>query len=205
MKLLLIAKLFLLLLLLSLPFGSTAQTTIGIEAGLNFSGNTPNRYKTFFLRYFHPGLDGGFFIEKNIKKKIAIRTSLIYSVRFFLYGKPAPFYRALHCITLPVLASFKVNAKLSFDLGIELIAIAATELPYFSTPAIHLGPKVAIAYQINPAFALRLYGVYDLIKIRQDNAPNSTNFNYYNNVALGLKVAYTFKRFKKRRIIRSPG
>jgi len=197
----------LLFLLLSIPLNSNAQTSIGLEVGLNFAGNSPSPRKTLFLRSLHPGLDGGLFIEKAITKRMAIRTSLLYTMRFFLYGKrDSSFinaYRALHCITLPVLVSFKANSKLSFDFGIEIIGIVTTDLPSFSTPAIHLGLKAAIAYQITPVLALRLYGVYDLIKIRQDSSPN--NFNYYNSISLGLKLAYTFKRIKKRRIIRSPG
>jgi hypothetical protein len=207
MKQLLIGTLI--LLLLYLPFNSIAQTAIGMEAGVNLMGDGPNPDNVRAFRSIHPGLDVGFFIEKDIKKKIAIRTSLLYSLRFFLSGNYNPnfanSYRAMHCITLPVLASFKANSKLSFDVGVEFITIVATDLAYFSTLAIHLGPKAAFAYQINPVLALRLYGVYDLIKTRSDNAPNSINLKSYNSITLGLTLAYTFKRIKKRRVIRSPG
>lgn len=201
----------LLLLFFYIPFYTNAQTSIGIEAGANFASNIPSINKTFFLRSSHPGLDAGFFVEKTFRKKqkIAIRTSLQYSLRFFFYGESDPdfvnTYRGLHCITLPVMVVLKASSKLSFDFGIELIGIVASDLPYFAPPRLHLGPKATITYRINSMIALRLYGVYDLIKIRQDNAPNSTNFNYYNQVTLGLHLAYAFKNIKKRSIIRSPG
>lgn len=199
------------LLLISISYCAKAQTSIGIEAGVNFASNSPSvDQKTLFLRNGHPGLSTGLFIEQQIRrKKMAIRTSLLYSIRFFLYGKSDPNFvnahRAFHCLSLPVLASFQASPKLSFDIGIELIGILHNDLPNFQSPRLHIGPRVAIAYQISPIFALRLYGVYDLIKIRQDNAPNSTNFNYYNQVTIGLKLAYTFQKIKRKTIIRSPG
>lgn len=199
-----------LLLCLCLSFSSLAQTSIGLEAGFNFAGNIPSPQKTLFLRNLHPGINGGLFVEKHVSDKIAIRWGGFYAIRFFLgnHQSDSNFvnnYRAMHCVTVPVLCSFKASSKLSFDVGIEFITIVHSDIPFFKTPTLHLGPRAAIAYQITPSFAVRLYGVYDLIKIRQDNHPNSTNYNYYNSITLGLNVAYTFKRIKKRRVIRSPG
>lgn len=204
MKQLFVGKL--LLLLLYIPFSSTAQTSIGIEAGFNFTGYISLPNETFFIHSLHPGLDAVFFVENHIKKKIALRTSLLYSMRFF-YGhartSSASYpYTALNCITLPLLASFKTDSKFSFDIGLEFIAIIPPNIaPDFIVQTIHLGPKAAIVYQINPTFSLRFYGFYDLIKIRE--APPA--FDYYNNISFGSKLAYTFKRIKKRRVIRGAG
>ncbi|BDS10341.1 hypothetical protein [Aureispira anguillae] len=194
--------LFIFLMALLSPTLTIAQFEIGIEWGHHISNYIPQK-QSFNQPAVNNnmGLKAGFFIEQDCADFLAIRINSFYKFRYFVPGFAHHLgrtYGGIHCFSLPIKAIFKPGKIVHLGLGAEPMIISGPNTPN-KTTSFHFGLCTEIAFRIKKLMRLSFYCNYDFVPVQFDNYPKS------NNLTAGVAFAVAFKKFKKRRIIYSPG
>lgn len=186
-------------------FTTKAQLHIGAEAGATISSviSTPSYPEIYSPRV---GVRGGLFVENEFNSFFALRTGLFYSLKGARAKTADLFYWNIHCLTVPLMATFTPVKPIRLGIGLETSVFLSNNHQFMKLPVVGLGAKGEIAWQINKMFRLIGHVTYNFTSIMevyytddQGNITNNGNPIPYNLIEGGLSLACTIKTFEKKK------
>lgn len=196
-------KLLLIFLIIkSLTTFSQSQLEVGFEMGYHITGYIPVQQSIYSEGLKDLGTKIGFFAEREVTNYLNIRSNIFYNHRHFNPEKGAhlrwiPFFN-LHTLSFPIKAIFKAGKIVHFGIGPDPLLLIGSTTSNGKTQ-FHMGICGDITFRIRKLMRLSFYCNYDFATVEYINFPKS------NNIAFGISFAIAFKKFKKRRVIYSPG
>lgn len=181
-----------------------AQLRLGAEAGATISSIVSIPATTLYTP--RVGVRAGAFLENDFTSFFALRTGVFYSLKGGKAITNDLSFWNLHCLTIPLVATFSPIKPLRLGIGLETSFFVANNNMFMQTPPVALGARAEVAWQINNLFRLIGHFTYDFTSILEiyyvdgNGYPvNNSQPTPYNCLEGGISLACTIVTFEKKK------